>query len=209
MAMELTALDEYFCEHYANYDKLCILPGYHMPKMQDSKIGEDGLTYAYTLPAETMSLSRQENKDEILRELKQRIFDSTFSFSFHVQSIFKRFFGLFVKKTPGKALRALMKTRGIDANEAGANLAIDEKIWKGICKGTFVPSKNTVLSLALTAQLTIEDVDKLFSACKYQWDYTIVKDTVLSYLIKNRVYNEEIIRTAFAEYRIENMFIKW
>ena len=73
-------LDEYFCEKYANYDKLCLLPGYKMPLMQASEIREDGRTYAYTLPPETMSLSRQEKKAEILAVLKERMVDITFPF---------------------------------------------------------------------------------------------------------------------------------
>ena len=50
-------LDEYFCEKYANYDKLCVLDGYRMPKMQTSEVRADGRTYAYTLPANTMRLA--------------------------------------------------------------------------------------------------------------------------------------------------------
>lgn len=209
MAIELTELDEYFCGKYANYDKICVLPGYRMPKMQDSKIGEDGLTYAYTLPSETMSLSRQENKAEILKELKNQAFDATFSFSFHVQPLWKRMANAFRKNSPGKTLRAVLKKHGIGKEEAREALAIDNEVWNGIYKGTFVPAKNTVLSLALTAQLTTQEVDALFSACEYQWDYTLVKDTVLSYLIENRIYNEDLIRSAFEEYHVENMFIKW
>ena len=64
-------LDEYFCEKYANYDKLCVLKGYRMPKMQDTKVGADGRTYAYTLPANTMRLALQENKAELLKTLKK------------------------------------------------------------------------------------------------------------------------------------------
>ena len=66
MAIELTDLDEYFCEKYANCDKLCILPNYKMPMMQATEIREDGQSYAYTLPADTMRLARQEKKDELL-----------------------------------------------------------------------------------------------------------------------------------------------
>ena len=64
-------LDGYFCETYANYDKLCVLPGYVMPVMQRSEVREDGRTYAYTLPADTMRLAKQEKKEEILAELKK------------------------------------------------------------------------------------------------------------------------------------------
>ena len=36
-------LDEYFCEKYANYDHICILKGYEMPKMQTTARGWDRL----------------------------------------------------------------------------------------------------------------------------------------------------------------------
>ena len=208
MSVELNALDEYFCEKYANYDKLCVLPGYKMPKMQDSKIGEDGLTYAYTLPAETMSLSRQENKAEILAELKQRAFDTTFSFSFHVKPFLTRLFDVFRKTNAGKVLREVLKKHGLGI-EAGDALAIDKEVWTGIYKGKFVPTKNTVFSIALTSQLSVQEVDELFEVCGYAWDYTLVKDTVLGYLLSSRIYNLEMIRSALEEYRVENLFIKW
>ena len=35
----ITDLDEYFCEKYANYDKLCVLNGYKMPVMPQSGQG--------------------------------------------------------------------------------------------------------------------------------------------------------------------------
>ena len=75
-------LDEYFCEKYANYDRLCVLSGYKMPLMQTSTVDEFGRTRAYTLPAETMRLALQENKADLLKQLKSRMTDATFSFSF-------------------------------------------------------------------------------------------------------------------------------
>ena len=86
----LIDLDEFFCEKYANYDKLCILPGYKMPMMQASEVREDGRTYAYTLPAETMRLGLQEKKAELLTELKNRMVDTTFSFSFRIHGFWAR-----------------------------------------------------------------------------------------------------------------------
>ena len=83
-------LDAYFCETYANYDKLCVLKGYRMPKMQDTKIDEFGRTYAYTLPASTMRLALQENKAELLKALKTQMRDKTFSFSFRPLGFFAR-----------------------------------------------------------------------------------------------------------------------
>ena len=208
METKWTDLDEYFCEKYANYDKICVLPGYQMPKMQDSKIGDDGLTYTYTLPPETMSLAKQENKQEILREFKKRAFDQTFSFSFRVQSCLRRFFNLFCKRTPGKVLRALLKRHNLTEKTANDLLAIDEKVWHGIYKGTFIPTKNAVFSIALVAEFSPSEVDELFEVCGYELDFTLVKDTVLAYLIQNRIYNAEMIRKACAEYNVENLFIR-
>ena len=209
MSALLTALDDYFCETYENYDKLCMLPGYQMPKMQDTRIGEDGLTYAYTLPSETMSLSRQTNKAEILKELKNRAFDQTFSFSFQVQSIFSRIANLFLVKSPGKVLRTILAKHALTKEQVNELLTIDKEVFSGIYKGKFIPTKNCALSIALVAEFTVEEIDELFEACGYGWDFTLIKDTVLSYLLINRVYNVEMIRLACKEYNVENLFIRF
>ena len=91
-------LDNYFCEKYANYDKLCVLEGYKMPKMQTTKVREDGRTYAYTLPSNTMRLANQEKKAEILVLLKEKITDKTFSFSFKPLDFFSRIPNKYAKK---------------------------------------------------------------------------------------------------------------
>ena len=83
----ISDLDEYFCEKYANYDKLCVLKGYKMPVMQASEVREDGRTYAYTLPASTMRLAAQEKKAELLAALKERMTDVTFSYSFSILAV--------------------------------------------------------------------------------------------------------------------------
>ena len=209
MSTQWTALDDYFCETYENYDKICMLPGYQMPKMQDTKIGEDGLTYSYTLPSETMSLSRQKNKAELLKELKNRAFDQTFSFSFQVQSIFERIFNVFRKNSPGKVLRKLLDRHGLTKEQANALLTIDKEVFNGIYKGTFIPSKNAAISIAFVAEFSVEEIDDLFEACGYGWDFTLVKDTVLSFLLINRVYNVEMIKSACEEYNVENLFIRF
>ena len=69
----ISDLDDYFCEKYANYDRMCVLKGYVMPKMQTTQRREDGTDYSYTLPPETMRLSLQENKAALLKQLKERM----------------------------------------------------------------------------------------------------------------------------------------
>ena len=200
-------LDAYFCETYANYDKLCVLPGYRMPKMQDSKIDEFGRTYAYTLPANTMRLALQENKEELLKTLKTQMRDKTFSFSFRPLGFFAYLKNKFSRYGLSKWLKLTLKKYNLTPLEAGEHLKIDPQIWKGICKGKFTPTKNTVFSLALTANMDMGDTENLLLVCGYEFDYTLVKDVVISYLLTQKVFNRPMIDAALAEYKVENLFL--
>ncbi len=204
----LTDLDGYFCEKYANYDKLCILPGYNMPIMQRSEVREDGRTYAYTLPADTMSLAKQEKKAELLAELKKRMVDITFSFSFIPNSIFRRIANLFRKETQQKALLRLLEKYGVTPQEALEGVTVSNEIWTGICKGKFDMTKNLIFSLALTLHFSFDDTVFLLECCGYVLDYSIVKDVVIAYLLTSKVYNSDMVEAALAEYKVDNLFIK-
>ncbi len=204
----LKDLDEYFCEKYANYDKLCILPGYKMPVMQATRLDEYGRTYAYTLPAETMRLAKQEKKVELLALLKENMTDVTFSFSFEPIGFFARLKNKCSKYSCRKTLLVLLQKYGLTAEQVGGELLISEEIWKGICKGNFLPTKNTVFSIALVAHFSLEDTVILLGACGQEWKYEFPKDVVISYLLANKVYNAEMVKIALAEYKVRNLFIK-
>ena len=204
----ITDLDGYFCETYANYDKLCVLPGYVMPVMQRSEVREDGRTYAYTLPANTMRLANQEKKAEILVELKKRITDVTFSFSFRPYGFFTKIKNRFSKMAFCKVLKAMLAKYGISEKEALDGLSISEEIWKGILKGEFEPTKNLIYSLALTSQLSYADTCSLMGMCGYEINFADIKDVVISYLLQQKVYNRGMIDAALAEYKVTNLFIK-
>ena len=203
----LNDLDAYFCETYANYDALCILPTYRMPKMQTSEVREDGRTYAYTLPPETMRLALQENKDELLKMLKAKLSDKTFSFSFVPFGFFAKIKNAFSRYAPHKWLRAVMEKYKISETEAGESLAVDKEIWTGICKGKYAPTKNLIFSFALTSHLPMEDMKNLLFINGYEMDYTQPKDVVVSYLVGTKVFNRPMIDAALAEYKIENLFL--
>jgi hypothetical protein len=201
-------LDKYFCEKYANYDKLCVLPGYKMPVMQATKIDEFGRTRAYTLPAETMRLALQDKKEELLVALKNKMTDTTFSFSFQPMGLFASLKSNYSKYGFSKNFRKMLEKYGLDEKEVLSHLNISEEIWKKVYTGRFLPTKNLIFSLALTAQLTLEDTEELLAYIFEQFDYTLVKDTVISYLLRNKVYNLDMINAALQEYKIENLFIK-
>ncbi len=201
-------LDEYFCEKYANYDKLCLLPGYKMPLMQASEIRADGRTYAYTLPAETMSLSRQEKKAEILASLKERMVDITFSFSFRPLAFFARVKNLFSKYPPYKMLDKILQKYKFTDEDALTNLNVSAEVWKGIRRNKYLPSKNLIFSLGIAGQFSFEDVQTLLRLCGYDFDFTYVKDVVLSYLLKEKIFNRTMHARAFEEYKVTNLFLK-
>ena len=201
-------LDGYFCETYANYDKLCIIPGYVMPVMQRSEVREDGRTYAYTLPAETLRLANQEKKAEILAELKKRMTDVTFSFSFRPYNIFEKVRNRFSKLAFFKNFKGMLEKYGLSEQDALENLTVSEEIWKEILKGNFEPTKNLLYSLALTAQFSYADTCVLMNLCGYSFNLSDVKDVVISYLLQQKVYNRGMIDAALAEYKVTNLFIK-
>ena len=204
----ISDLDGYFCETYANYDKLCILPGYVMPVMQRSEVREDGRTYAYTLPASTMRLANQENKEKILAELKKRMTDITFSFSFRPYSFFTKLKNRFSKYAFHKNFKQMLEKYGVSEKEALENLSISEEVWTRILKGELEPTKNLIYSVALTAQFSYADTNALMTACGDGFNLADVKDVVISYLLQQKVYNRAMIDAALNEYKVTNLFIK-
>ena len=202
-------LDDYFCEAYAGYDKLCLLPGYVMPKMHELKEDAFGDMVASTLPMNTMRLALQEKKEDILRAFKEKIVDVDFSFSFIPVPWYKRLKNLFSKKAYHKQLLEILKNSSVVAEEAAKGLTIDEKIWKKILKGSYLPTKNLIFSLALTANLEYADVKQLLQGIGAAFDYTVVRDTVVAYLLFKKITNPEMKKAALEEYRVKNLFVNW
>ena len=202
-------LDGYFCEKYENYDKICGLPNYKMPKMQTSEVRADGRTYAYTLPANTMRLALQEGKEELLKALKVRLTDKTFSFSFRTVGLFGRIKNRTSKYGTAKWINATLKKYNATSDEAFALLTVDKEIWDGLVRGKFLPTKNLVFSLALTIGMTEEDMHDLLAVSGYEMDFTVEKDVVISYIVHNKIFNIEMMKAALDEYKIDNLFIKW
>ncbi len=204
----ISDLDEYFCENYANYDKLCVLDGYRMPKMQATERREDGRLYSYTLPANTMRLAKQENREQLLSALKEKITDKSFSFSFEPAGFFDRL-SKHKKYSFKSVLAEVLRKSSVTAEEIGKELSIDEDVWKKICSGDYLPTKNLIFSIALTARATYEDARYLLAARGMEFDYALEREVVVSYLLKQKVFNKDMIKTAFSEYSVSNLFITW
>ncbi|MBQ8283724.1 MAG: hypothetical protein IJX75_01390 [Clostridia bacterium] len=201
-------LDAYFCEVYANYDKLCILPGYRMPVMQATETDDFGRERAYTLPANTMRLAKQEEKERLLKALKEQLVDKTFSFSFCPYGFFRCISNRFSRYAFYKHLRETLKKYNLDPILAGEALSVEAEIWKNICNGNYAPMKNLIFSLALTAHLSYDDTKNLLAFADCEFDFAMEKDVVISYLLQQKVYNRDMIDAALKEYKIGNLFIK-
>ena len=201
-------LDAFFCEKYADYDKLCVLPGYVMPVMQATEVRADGRTYGYTLPAETMRLAKQENKEELLKKLKNRMVDKTFSFSFKPLGFFVRVKNVFVRYAFHKQFKKFLKKYNITPETAFNGLTIADEIKQGILKGLYEPTKNLLLSFALVAHISYEDTVELLSFCGESFSFKEVKDVVIVYLLQNKLYNRGMIDAALEEYKVDNLFIE-
>ena len=200
-------LDDFFCKNYANYDKICILPEYRMPLMQRTTTDEYGRTKAYTLPASTMALCNQEQKDVLLARLKEKMVDKTFSFSFYPVSFWKRVGGKFSKKTFYKSFKKLLNKYKITKEEALKLLAVEEQVWDKIVSGGFLPSKNLVFSLALAFGVSFEDTQGCLEGLGEEFDYTYEKDVVVAYLLQSKTFNGEMVKAALEEYKVANLFL--
>ncbi len=203
----MLGLDEYFCEKYANYDMLCGLEGYKMPKMQTTEI-RDGRSFAYTLPPETMRLALQENKAELLKAVKKNLVDKTFSFSFYPLKWRERISNRLGVYGFVKVFKNVLLKNGKSVYEIENDLTVDSAIFKKIKKGAFLPTKNLIFSIALAGRFTKAETTRLLEACGAEWEFTHAKDTVVCYLLEKSVFSPTLIKKAFDEYKIENLFLR-
>lgn len=200
----LEALDEYFCDQYSDYVKLSALEGYKMPEVV--YVAADG--NVNRRDSEIMRLSHQENRDELLQTLKDGLFDTNFTFSFSFRPFMEKLRDLRRKYTFAKVLPAVLSRCHETAESAGEKLDIAPEVWNKIVKGKVYPEKNTVIALALTCRMGIHDANSLFAVCGFEFDLTNVRDVVCEYLIKHKIFNEEMRDDCLAEYKITNLPIK-
>jgi hypothetical protein len=102
----------------------------------------------------------------------------------------------------------MMAKYGVKDEDVLAQINVAPEIWKGIRKGAFLPTKNLVLSLGLTMQMSYVDVNALLNFCDEFFDHTIVKDVVIEYLLSRKIYNPAMVQAALDEYAVANLFFK-
>ena len=204
----ISDLNDYFCEKYANYDKICVLKGYVMPRMQTTERRPDGTDFSYTLPADTMRLSLQKNKADLLAQLKDRITEYTYSFSFRPLSFFEKMRCNRSKYSFKKTFAGVCAKYALTAEEALSKTDICEKTKKRLLSGAYYPTKNLLFTLSLVCGFSMQDTEALLGVCALSFDFAQVKDVTVSYLIANRVHNADMVRAALEEFKVDGLFFR-
>lgn len=200
----LAALDEYFCEQYSDYVKLSALEGYVMPEVV--YVAADG--NVNRRDSAIMRLCRQQGRDELLQTLKNGLADTDFTFSFTFRPFMEKLRDISRKYTFAKVLPSCLSRCHETVQSAGEKLDLPEKVWQGLVKGKLYPEKNTVIALALVCRMGEHEVNALFNVCGFRFDLTSVRDIVAEYLIKQKIFNEQMRDDCLAEYKITNLPIK-
>lgn len=203
----ISDLDGYFCEKYEDYDRICVLNGYIMPQMQAVKRLKDGRDYAYTLPQKTMRLALQKNRESLLSQLKEKLVDTSFSFSFRPLGFWSRIKDKFNKRSFAKVFPVVLARKNLTVEEVGKALPISQNTYDRILKGRYYPTKNLLFSIGLSFALSDSDVAELLEVCGEGYDFCEPKDVVVAYLLTRGVANRGMIEAALEEYKIGNLFL--
>ncbi len=197
----LNGLDEYFCANFSGYVRISALEGYKMPEMLT--VGRDG--NITRRPSEDMRLCYRENCAELLAQLKKGLADTDFTFSFRFRSVRERFHDRFDKYTFAKVLPAVLARCDETPQSAGEKLSIEPRFWQMIVKGKLYPEKNTLFALALVCRMSVTDINNLLKVCGFRLEQDNVRDTVVGYLLEQKIFNEEMRDKCLAEYKITGL----
>ena len=200
----IKSLDEYFCSQYSDYVRLSALEGYVVPDVVT--VGADGNIQRKS--AEIMRLCYQKNSEELLKRFKEGLTDTEYSFNFSFRSFRDRMRDPFRKYTFAKLLPAALARVNETAESAGEKLNIEPKYWQKIVKGKLYPEKNTVIALALVTAMKQADVNNLLNVMGFTFQKDSVRDIVCEYLLKNGIFNEEMLAACLDEYNITTLPIK-
>lgn len=197
----LKALDEYFSAQYADYVRITAIEGYRMPEMLT--VGADG--NITRKDSSQMRLCYQPECETLLRRFKEGLADTDFTFDFRFPPRFERLRDRFRKHTFAKLLPTVLAKYGETAESVGKRLTLEPVIWQGIVKGKFYPEKNTVMAIALLVRMQSADVNNLFAVCGFSLKEDNVRDIVFGYLITQKIFNEEMLFSCLAEYKIDTI----
>jgi len=194
-------LDEYFMRTYCDYTAISAISGYDMPDRA-------GTSTEYSLQGEKYKLINQPRREELLAKLKEKYVDRNFSFSFETVKIAERLKDVRRKYTFKKILPKIFTKYSLDIKSFYERIEISPYIWKKLTNGSFYPEKNTVFAIAIAGGISHKDAQDLLAVCGYEFDYTSIRDVVVSYILSYKIFSGDIVKDILAEYKITCLPLK-
>lgn len=186
---------------YSDYSAISAISGYDMPER------EKGST-EYSVGGEKYKLSRQVAGKELLKTMKDSYIDRDFAFSFAPVKFKERLKDARRKYTFKKILPRIFKKYSLDAETFYERINVSRAVWKKIVRGKYYPEKGTVFAVAIAGGISHADTKDLLAVCGYEFDYTSVRDVVVSYILEYKVFSPELVKDILSEYKITSLPLK-
>jgi hypothetical protein len=206
----LNDLDDYFAIMFDDYNLISSLKSYTDDK-RDYLINvytSNSVKYNFKPNENKYKICFHQNKKVLLNELKNQLIDNHFEFSYSDISFKNRIKSFFIKeKQFGLFLRKyLLKYGFTDYINFYKHISINTKVWHNILKSRIIPSKRLIFKICLYLGTNIEDNLALLKNSGYSYNYKIVLDVIVRYLIEKNTFNKDLIELAFKEYKLKPIF---
>lgn len=202
----LNDLDEFFTCHYDDYNSISALKSFLKDNRDSLRevYTEYDVKYNFKPNEQKYMLCYQKNKELLLSELKQRLEDIYFEFSYREVPLKTRFKWFFYRRLSfGYILQKYLKKYGItEIKDFFKLLTTEKKIWDKILGSKLIPSKRLLIKICLILGTNIDDNLALMNEAGYSYNYKYAFDVVVRYLIEKKTFNPELIEAAFKEYRL-------
>ena len=103
-------------------------------------------------------------------------------------------------------LRDLIKNKNMSEVEVYKKAHLDRRLFSKIRKEkNYMPSKQTVLTIAVAMELNLQETGELLKFAGYSLSRGIKSDVIITYFIENKVYDLFLINDALEHYKLKSL----